>query len=86
MAEMDDVITEAEYARCRQLGLTPKDYVISRNNALFIGWVEPPKDLVAKAKALVDMLDDAERNHGSLVGTKTLTAVNELRIELQRWK
>ena len=42
--------------------------------------------LVQKAKALVDMLDDAERNHGALIGTKTLKAANELRLELARWK
>ena len=44
------------------------------------------KDLVAKAKALVDMLDDAERNHGGLYAGKTMTAANELRLELARWK
>jgi hypothetical protein len=42
--------------------------------------------LVAKAKALVELMDDAERNHGSLIGGKTLTAVNELRLELSRWQ
>lgn len=42
--------------------------------------------LVQKAKALVDMLDDAERNHGALIGTKTLKAANELRLEIARWK
>lgn len=42
--------------------------------------------LVVKAKALVDMLDDAERNHGALIGTKTLKAANELRLEIARWK
>jgi hypothetical protein len=42
--------------------------------------------LVAKAKALVDMLDDAERNHGGLYAGKTMTAANELRLELARWK
>jgi hypothetical protein len=44
------------------------------------------RDLVAKAKALVDMLDDAERNHGGLYAGKTMTAANELRLELARWK
>ena len=42
--------------------------------------------LVAKAKALVDLMDDAERNHGSLVGAKTLRGVNELRLELSKWR
>lgn len=42
--------------------------------------------LVAKAKALVEMLDDAERNHGGLYAGKTMRAANELRLELQRWK
>jgi hypothetical protein len=43
------------------------------------------KDLVAKAKALVDMLDDAERNHGGLWAGRTMTASNELRLELSKW-
>lgn len=42
--------------------------------------------LAKKSSALVDLLDDAERNHGSLVGTKTLRARDELRLELARWK
>lgn len=44
------------------------------------------RDLVAKARQLVELMDDAERNHGSLIGGKTLTAVNELRLELSRWQ
>lgn len=51
-----------------------------------LGAYEAVRDLHAKAKALVDMLDDAERNHGALIGSKTLTAANELRLELSRWK
>lgn len=43
-------------------------------------------DLRTKAKALVDLLDDAERNHGGLVGGKTFTAANELRLELSKWR
>lgn len=43
-------------------------------------------DLVQKAQALVDLLEDAETNHGGLIGTKTLTAKNVLRMELSRWK
>lgn len=42
--------------------------------------------LRGKAQALVDLLEDAEVNHGGLVGTKTLTAKNVLRMELSRWK
>ena len=41
--------------------------------------------LVKKAKALVDLLEDAETNHGGLYSTKTLRAKNELRLELARW-
>lgn len=42
--------------------------------------------LVAKATVVADMLLDAEINHGGLIGSKTLTAANELRLELSRWK
>lgn len=41
--------------------------------------------LVTKAAALVTLLDDAEVNHGGLVGTITLRAKNELRLELAKW-
>lgn len=44
------------------------------------------RTLVAKARQLVELMDDAERNHGSLIGGKTLTAVNELRLELSKWQ
>ncbi len=44
------------------------------------------KNLVAKARALVDILDEEERNHGGLVRTESLRAKNELRLELSRWK
>lgn len=43
-------------------------------------------NLYEKAQALVELMEDAERNHGSLVGTKTLRGVNELRLELSKWK
>lgn len=43
-------------------------------------------ELVAKAQALVALLDDREVNHGSLIGPETLNAKNELRLELSRWK
>lgn len=42
--------------------------------------------LVSAARKLVELLDDAERYHGSLIGPKTLTAVNELRLELSKWQ
>ncbi len=42
--------------------------------------------LLEKSRAVVELMDDAERNHGSLVGVKTLTAVNALRLELSKWK
>lgn len=44
------------------------------------------ESLVEKARNLVALLDDAEVNHGSLIGPKTLRAVGELRLELSRWK
>lgn len=44
------------------------------------------EDLLRKANALVELMDDAERNHGSLVGSKTLRGVNELRLELLKWR
>lgn len=42
-------------------------------------------NLVAKARNLVVLLDDAEVNHGGLLGQKTMRAIGELRLELQRW-
>lgn len=42
--------------------------------------------LVKKAKEVCDLMFDAETNHGGLIGAKTLRAVNELRLELTRWK
>jgi hypothetical protein len=48
-------------------------------------WAEI-KELVAKAKTLVDMLDEREKYHGSLIGQETLMLVNDLRLELARWK
>ena len=60
--------------------------VLQRANTEIQVVAEQVKVLVTKSKALVDMLDDAERNHGALIGTKTLKAANELRLELARWK
>ena len=42
--------------------------------------------LLAKADELADMIEDAENNHGGLLGKKTLRCKNELRQELARWK
>lgn len=42
--------------------------------------------LATKARNLVELLDDAERNHGGLYSGKTLRAIGELRLELARWK
>jgi len=46
---------------------------------------EVTKDLVAKSKNLVALLDDAEVNHGGLWSGKTMRARDELRQELARW-
>lgn len=45
-----------------------------------------PSELVTKAKALVEMLDEREKYHGSLIGQETLSLVNELRLELAKWR
>lgn len=42
-------------------------------------------DLAAKSRALVALLDDAERNQGGLLSVDILKAGNELRLELARW-
>lgn len=42
--------------------------------------------LVERSKKLVQLLDDAEVNHGGLIGGVTLRAKNELRLELSKWK
>ena len=42
--------------------------------------------LLAKSTEVGTLLADAEVNHGGLIGTKTLRAANELRLELSRWK
>lgn len=47
---------------------------------------EKLKNLLSKAKTLGDLMLDAEVNHGGLIGSKTLTAANELRLEISRWK
>jgi len=44
------------------------------------------EDLVAKAKNLVALLDDAEVNHGGLWSGKTMRARDDLRQELARWR
>jgi len=42
-------------------------------------------NLLAKARKLVELMDDAETNHGGLIGGVTLRAKNELRLELSKW-
>jgi hypothetical protein len=42
-------------------------------------------DLLAAARAVGDLLNQAEQNHGGLIGVDTLKAANELRLELARW-
>jgi len=42
--------------------------------------------LVAKAKNLVTLLDDAEVNHGGFWSGKTMRARDDLRQELARWR
>ena len=41
--------------------------------------------LATKAHKLVEMLDDAEVNHGGLWSGKTMRARDELRQELSKW-
>ncbi len=43
-------------------------------------------DLLSKARVIADLLNQAEQNHGGLIGTDTLRAANELRVQLSRWK
>ena len=43
------------------------------------------EDLVRRANKLVELMDDAESNHGGLIGGVTLRAKNELRLELSKW-
>lgn len=45
--------------------------------------VEP---LIANAKDLSEKLQQAETNHGGLMGTDILTSANTLRLELSKWK
>lgn len=44
-----------------------------------------PFALVAKARRLIELLDDMEKNHGGLVGTATYRGRDELRMELSKW-
>jgi hypothetical protein len=48
--------------------------------------VRSVRTLAAKAKALVETLDEREKYHGSLIGQETLMLVNDLRLELAKWK
>lgn len=47
---------------------------------------EKLKALLDKANLLGALMLEAETHHGGLIGSKTLTAANELRLELSRWK
>lgn len=42
-------------------------------------------ELVAKARNLVELMNDAERNHGGLLSVQTLRARGELALELGKW-
>lgn len=42
-------------------------------------------DLLASARAVAELLNQAEQNHGGLIGVDTLKAANSLRLELARW-
>lgn len=42
--------------------------------------------LLARARALAELINQAEQRHGGLIGVDTLKAANELRLELARWK
>lgn len=42
-------------------------------------------DLLSRARAVTYLLEQAEQNHGGLIGVDTLKAANELRVELMRW-
>lgn len=42
--------------------------------------------LIKKADEVGELLADAEKNHGGLIGPDTLRKANELRLELSRWK
>lgn len=44
-----------------------------------------PATLVAKARKLIELLDDMEKYHGGLVGTATYRGRDELRMELSKW-
>ena len=43
-------------------------------------------DLLASARKVAELLNQAEQNHGGLIGVDTLRAANELRLQLARWK
>lgn len=42
-------------------------------------------DLLTQGRALAELLNQAEQNHGGLIGVDTLSAANRLRLELARW-
>lgn len=73
--------------------LAELDAKLAKAEAMLAGVIEDhqrfatnARYLAEKAATLVALFDDAEVNHGSLIGPKTLRAVGELRLELSRWK
>lgn len=73
--------------------MTTRDQIGDKLVAIIMGTDQESESVLAlvyglyeKANALVELMEDAERNHGSLVGTKTLRGVNELRLELSKWR
>lgn len=42
--------------------------------------------LLGKTRKLVELMDEAETQHGGLIGGVTLRAKNELRLELSKWR
>jgi len=42
-------------------------------------------DLLEHGRSVADLLNEAEQNHGGLIGVDTLKAANRLRLELARW-
>lgn len=53
---------------------------------IMAGKADAYESLRVKAKALVEMLDEREKYHGSLIGQETLSLVNELRLEIAKWR
>ncbi len=63
-----------------------KDCILTVNGESAEFLVGEIKNLVAKSKNLVALLDEEEKYHGGLVRVETLKAKNELRLELAKWE